>query len=376
MDVKIKYFVLLVLFLSILSTSALAVENDCLYYFYGKNCPECADAERYVNTLLVKYPSLNLQKYEVYFEPDNEKLLEDYFEHFSISEDSRGVPAIFMQGSYLIGNDSIKKYLDGSIKDNNNAACPSLKDNFAIGLVGTKRPYNVLDTISFSLIAKSAFQDSTSIALIGVLLIFLLLLSVVKDKENSLKLGVLFIMMIIGLNLLFGLGIFREFASLSISQYFAKLVGFVAVILGAGGIYAFFQHKVSFVSQESKERLLNKLRFFMTPGGVVILGFITGLFSLGIRSEGFMTLRSISINNAIALAALPMLIFYAVIFSIPFALLIVLMYNIKKHLEHKAKIKGKDYVDTVLIWNEHHHQVLNFVVNSIVFVVGVGLLVV
>src|SRR3989338_5508927 len=109
-------------------------------------------------------------------------------------------------------------------------------------------------------------------------------------------------MMIVGLNLLFGLGIFREFASSSISKYFAKLIGFVAVILGAGGIYAFFQHKVSFISEESKGRLLNKLRFFMTPGGVVILGFVTGLFSLGTRSEGFMTLRSISINNSVALA--------------------------------------------------------------------------
>jgi len=376
MDVKIKYLVFLALFLTIFSTSALAVENDCLYYFYGKNCPECVDAEKYVNSLSVKYPTLNIEKYEVYFEPKNEKLLENYFEHFSINDDSRGVPAIFMHGSYLIGNDSIRKYLDGSIKENNNAACPSLTDSFAIGLVGSKRPYNVLDTISFSSIAKSAFQDSTSIVLIGVLLIFLLLLSVVKDRENSLKLGVLFVMMIVGLNLLFGLGIFREFASSSISKYFAKLIGFVAVILGAGGIYAFFQHKVSFISEESKGRLLNKLRFFMTPGGVVILGFVTGLFSLGIRSEGFMTLRSISINNSVALAALPMLIFYALIFSLPFILLITLMYNIKKHLEHKAKIKGKDYVDTVLIWNEHHHQVLNFAVNAIVFVVGVGLLLV
>ncbi|MDP3990587.1 MAG: hypothetical protein Q8Q01_05280 [archaeon] len=376
MDVKIKYLVLLVLFLSLLSTSALAVENDCLYYFYGKNCVECNDAEKYIDSLIVKYPSLNLQKYEVYHSPSNEKLLDDYFEHFSVEKNSRGVPVVFMHGSYLIGNDSIRQYLDGSIRENNNVACPSLTDSFAIGLVGSKQPYHVLDTISFTLIAGSAIQDSTSMAILAVLLIFLLLLSVVKDKQKSIQLGVLFVMMIVGLNLLFGLGLFREFASSSISRYFAKLIGLIAVSLGAGGIYAFFQHKPSFISEESRERLLNKLRFFRTPGGVVILGFVTGLFSLGLRSEGFMTLQSISINNAAALAALPMLIFYAIIFSVPFILLIVAMYNIKKHLEHRAKIKGKDYVDKVLIWNEHHHQVLNFVVNAIVFVVGVGLLVV
>ena len=57
-----KIILLLVALLLIPFALALEVENDCVYYFYGQECEDCAATEATVFGLERAYPHLQLQK--------------------------------------------------------------------------------------------------------------------------------------------------------------------------------------------------------------------------------------------------------------------------------------------------------------------------
>lgn len=144
------------------------VEKDCIYYFYGEESTEGQNVDAYLFTLQQKYPNITIQTYEVYYNQQNNELLNQYFKVFGVSEESQGIPIIFIGGSYLIGEQSITSLLEGSIKNNPSSACPSLQEVQTIGVVGSSTSPEILNTISFFKVTGEALKNMFSSGMLAL----------------------------------------------------------------------------------------------------------------------------------------------------------------------------------------------------------------
>ncbi len=98
---KLIIFIIIGVFLA---SNVLADNTVNLYFFYGNGCSYCAAEEILLDELEVKYPTLNIEKYEVYQNSDNIKL----FEQCSALSGTKieGVPTTFIGEHVIVGYDN------------------------------------------------------------------------------------------------------------------------------------------------------------------------------------------------------------------------------------------------------------------------------
>lgn len=78
-----------------------AQDKVCLYIFYGKTCPHCAEEKSFLGELKTKYPQLEVHEFEVYFNSENRQIFERLTETYHTS--SSGVPMTFIGERAFIG---------------------------------------------------------------------------------------------------------------------------------------------------------------------------------------------------------------------------------------------------------------------------------
>ncbi|MEK6899950.1 MAG: hypothetical protein AABX05_02385, partial [Nanoarchaeota archaeon] len=207
---KIIFLMLIsVILLAIPVTAAetAAVESDCVYYFFGKECKDCTAVDTAVYSLEHKYEHLQIEKYEVYHNFQNFELLQQYYDAYGIEKNSRSIPVVFMKNTYLIGSKAITSLLEESIKDNDDPNCPPLTAaQGTVGISGQGESPNILSTLTFSLITGDALSNMFAPGVLALLLIFLAILPITKTKEDLIKVSVYFMAGIYIAYVLFGLG--------------------------------------------------------------------------------------------------------------------------------------------------------------------------
>ena len=92
-----KFLFLILMFLFIPTVKA---EKVNIYLFYGEGCSHCAALEKYLETK----DNINLYKYEIWFNSENEKLLKEV--SLITKMEPKGVPY------YIIGNNTLQGYND------------------------------------------------------------------------------------------------------------------------------------------------------------------------------------------------------------------------------------------------------------------------
>lgn len=76
MNNTIKKILLFLLLFTIVISPVLAENKVNLYFFYGQGCPHCASEELFLEELEQNYPTLEIFKYEVYSNGDNQELFQ------------------------------------------------------------------------------------------------------------------------------------------------------------------------------------------------------------------------------------------------------------------------------------------------------------
>ena len=69
----IKYLFLFILFFT--SATLVEAKDATMYFFYGEGCPHCAKEKEFLNEMEVKYPNLEIKRYEVYNNSENKNLM-------------------------------------------------------------------------------------------------------------------------------------------------------------------------------------------------------------------------------------------------------------------------------------------------------------
>ena len=352
-------------------------EQDCLYYFYGDNCADCGDVDTFLKQLQMKHPLITINKIEVYQNAPNAALLENYYQAYKVADKDRQIPVIFIPGSYFIGTDSIEDLLEARIEDNENNNCPSPEKQEVVGIIGAGSPSNVLETLSFFLVTGRAIKDSFSSAHLALILIFLALIITIKKDHVMIQRGVLFIVSVYIVHFLYGAGLFTGLLGTRANVYFYKTVGIVAVIYGLISIKSFFKTWKILIDSISKE-VMNNMKTFknslLSVTAVFLGGFLGGLLTLPDLGATYILLQNLYGESLFRIAALPLILYYALLIVLPLILLLVAVHVIKINLVQQAAKKGKYHERKEQLWRNHNYKVMHFVVSVVMLVVGLVLI--
>jgi len=370
-----KTIFVFVLLLSLLLISVQAQEKDCISYFYGEDCQGCEQVNAHLNSLQTQYPDLQIQKFEVYYNSDNLQTLRDYFTAYKISEEKQVLPSVFVSGSYFVGTQPILDLLEQRIGDNTDEACPTLTDKGVVGIVGEGAPVNVLKTLTFSRVTGSAFANSFSISAFAILSILFLLIITLKDKDEMMKKGFIFITGAYLSYFLFSLGLFSWFAVTPISSLVLKITGLIAIILALTQVKDFLDTLKPLLRKIHAQRWLQKISDIMLSSpGVFFLGFIITLFTFYLANDTMLMMRHLYVLDIGRITVVPLLLYHLFLIMLRPAFLILLVYFIRQKLYLQAEKKAPHDPLNIQKWYWHYIKVFNFILAVIVMLFGLGLL--
>ena len=368
-----KRGVLLLVILILFSSLAIAADTDCIYYFYGDGCETCPEVSHFLEDLESKSPSLKIEKYEVYYNVENLRLMQDFFNTYSVEKDEQGLPVVFMPKSYFVGHESILSLLEARINDNKDETCPSLENGEVIGIIGQSSTKRVLDRLTFLKVSGSALASSFGPGALALLLVLLMIIVAIKDREDMLKKGLLYVLGVYVAYLLFGMGLFAWFGYSGIGTFFSKVIGFLAAIFALAMIKEFFvSWTITFknVKKETKANFRKVKSVVLSYYGVLLLGFITSLLTLTKINKTYLLIRFSFMESSTRLIAIPILLYFLVLFVALMVVVIILAYLFKEHKHKKAKEEHPTHERRAELWHGHYLKVMNFVISVVMLIMG------
>ena len=98
---------------------SLAQNQTEIDFFYSAVCPHCAEEKEFLEELGEKYPEVEIKKYEVISNPENQKILSGFYEKYQVPTGEQGwVPVTFTSAKYFIGfNEQIAKEIESCIEE-------------------------------------------------------------------------------------------------------------------------------------------------------------------------------------------------------------------------------------------------------------------
>lgn len=394
----VKLFLLATVLFVLLAVPVIAQEGteetDCLYYFYGEGCEECLGTNQHLDQLQRKYPSLKVERFEVYYSTDNSQLLDSYFTVNNIPQRSQSIPIVFLGKTYLIGEGSITALAEQSLLSNDYAECPSLSPAEVIGVVGAGEPHDPLETLTFGRVTGAAFWQAFGPAGLALLLILLALTIVEKDPDRMVKKMVLFAVGVLLAFLTFSLGSFTFLTNPLIAEVFYKVIGTAAVLTGILITKHFFGTLKPIVKKEAKQEA--KSQSFLTPSlseqallekggrtraqkkllkiasvpGVFIIGLLGAFLSVGASTATLIMLRSLLEREIGKSVVMPMIFYYVILLVAPMVAMVIAAYLIRKYLIQKAEKKEPHRIEA---WKRHYLRLQDLTVGGIMLLIGVVL---
>lgn len=361
--------------------SVTAQETDCLYYFYGDGCPQCIQAEKYIQTLSAKYPSLEIHRYETYYNKENAKLLQDYYNSFGVPQKEQGVPAVFLPGSYFLGSKSISNLLEGAILENSRIGCPSLS-SASVGIIGESSPRYLVETLTFPVLSTAAFNGLFAKGALTLLLLLLVIAigipdygKLLRERELTLKKGLVFISGIALPYLLFGFGLLGWLASSKVTAIFAVMASILALLFAGHHLYGFLKRKkrLSYDEEKIQQQKENKLnRWLFSQGSIFAESVVFSALSLGSAGSFMVLLRHLFEDSFTRAAVTPLILFYALMFVLPFFAVFIILFFLQQRLIHHGH--KKDIYSDIDKWKKHHLKLLNVVLSAAMIVLSIVVL--
>ena len=325
-----------------------AEQTDCLYYFYGETCPTCEEAGTYIQSLIDKYPNINVQQYEVYagFSDQrataNSELLQSYLDAFDVKAEDQGIPALFTNKMYLIGITPITQYAEAQILDNGGSTCPSVGQRAVIGVVGEQNPVTLLETLTYGKIIGSGFSDIFTTCSMALLVIFLGYIFISLRRKVISRAG-LFLFSSFVIQFLFGLSSFDISWSASMAYI---VLGFIGLFSGIQIVMMRLKkvdvvERLVHIPRDVRSQIKRVQMWLTAPPGALVVGAVATVILAPCYGLNFILLSSLIVRESSVKPVL-LLFSYVFVFLIPFmALFWYLRKYMKKVTEENEKRKIK-----------------------------------
>ncbi|RLE47178.1 MAG: hypothetical protein DRJ31_09255, partial [Candidatus Methanomethylicota archaeon] len=334
------------------------VGNVSVVYFYGEGCPHCARVKPLIDTLESK--GVIIQRFEVFADRDNLRLLNEYFERFNVPVADRGVPAVFVKDSYLVGDANILENLEHLLLGDERG-----KEKDIVQTIGEETEAcnsdvesGGVDCLSLVTISVAALVDSINPCSMAILFFLLAGLLLLKKRRKALKVGLAFTLSVFIANLLFGFGILSTIVLSGLSSVFKAVAGAIAVLTGilllkdaffygAGG----FKMEVPEFLRPCLKRRLSRAFFGRNSGPIAafIVGFLVTSFEVPCTGGPYFYVLARMADDATRMQTIPILIYYNLIFVLPLVLITALLYFGSVHVERARE------------WKDHNKRLIDFI---------------
>ncbi|MCX6764451.1 MAG: hypothetical protein NTU58_01960 [Candidatus Nealsonbacteria bacterium] len=252
-------------------------------FFYSSTCPHCAAEEKFLETLKQKYPGIEIKSYEVVHNPENKKVLEDFYQKYNVPDNEKGyVPVTFTPTKYFVGfNDQTGKDIETCLMEclgMNGGSSKTIKVPFLGEVDASKVSLPVLTVVLGTL-------DGFNPCAMWVLVMLISLLLASKSRKKIALIGGIFIFAEGLLYFLFMTAWLNAFLFIQYVTITRMLIGVFGIGFGVLRIKDFFTWKPAtckVVGDSGKEKLFNKINKVLMPKALpaTILGVIALAFGV------------------------------------------------------------------------------------------------
>lgn len=329
-------------------------EGLSVYFFTGKGCPHCAIVVPFIAEMEQKYP-IHLNKFDIYTNRSCLPLFDEYSSRYGITLGERGIPAVFVSDTYLVGDGPILNGFEDAVKKSLNESSPSDQDLEAKDSENSdQKVVSVVSNLPIVTLTVAALVDAISPCSIAML-VFLIgaRMLVANRRKRALKVGLTFCLSVFIAYFLFGLGLLTVVQVSGFSGTFSLLVGLVAVLSGIFYLKDVFWHGrggfVMEVPRSLKPLLMKMLKGVTSPFGAFLMGFVAVSFELPCTGGPYLFILGQLADSATRLQAVPLLLYYNFIFVLPLLIISLLLYS---NLFSIGKVRE---------WNEKNKRLLRLV---------------
>jgi len=266
---------------------ALAQKNSVeINFFYSAICPHCAKEKEFLDGLKQKHPEVQIKEYEVFYQTDNQKILNDFYNKYNVPASEQGlVPATFTPAKYFVGyTDKIGEEIESCIKQCLTGTA-SASQKIKIPILGE------VDALKISLPVLTlvlGVLDGFNPCAMWVLVILISLLLAQKSRKQIALVGGIFI---------FAEGLlYFLFMSAWLNFFlFMKYVSLTRILIGIFGIGFGILRIRDFISwkpgvckvvdhSKSQEKIMEKIQRVLVPAALpaTVLGIIILAFSVNL----------------------------------------------------------------------------------------------
>lgn len=292
-----------------------------IYYFYGTGCPHCERVDAYftANRLYELYP---IEKREVYFNRENARLYTELLDKKGIPLDKRGVPAVFLGETVLMGDRPI---IEGFIK----AADAYLQQEGKLESQTTPTPASKTGLTLVALFL-GAMIDAINPCEFAVLILLMSTILASGNAMKALQAGLAFSTSIFISYFLMGLGLYKALGVGNLSGSLFFLFGWLAVILGVLNIKDYFWYGKGFLMEVPvswRPRMKGLIASVVRPRGAFMVGFLVSLFLLPCTSGPYIVVLGMLAKNVFDAQALLYLFLYNLVFISPMVFITFAVYK-------------------------------------------------
>ena len=311
---------------SLTSKSYVSAINDekVITYFHGEGCPHCAEVDSWMDSRDIekKYP---IDNREIYNNGNNATFFNEMMDRLAVPLDQRGVPAVVIGDTVLVGDKSI---IDNFKKDADkylNTTDTKVGDD----VTRNTTPYSK-EKLTIWVLVSASLVDAINPCAFAVLIILLTTILLKRNKKTALLSGFSFSLAIFISYVLMGLGLYGAISAAGISDLITNIVGILALILGVLNLKDYFWYgKITLIEVPRKWRpaMIGLIQKTTNPIGVFFVGLIVSLFLLPCTSGPYIVVLGLLAQNPLDAQAIGYLILYNLIFVSPMILITIAAYN-------------------------------------------------
>jgi len=358
-----------------------------LLFFYGQGCPHCAKMETFMEEMEDKYPELNVQRYEIYFDDNNRDLFLTLNEAFD-NQDS-GVPTVFIDERIIVGfSNELAVPIEAEIARCIDESCESplskltlsepddseqLDENgesIAYVTESTSPDVNpdttaLVEKLTIPAVLSAAAVDAINPCAFAVLIILMTTVLASKSKKKALGSGLAFSASIFISYLLMGVGLYSAIQVSGLTHGFYIVVAILAILIGLFNLKDYLWYGKWFVMEVPmswRPKLKSLIRGVTSIPGAFLIGFVISLFLLPCTSGPYIVILGLLAKTATRNTAFAYLLLYNFIFILPMLIITLAIYF------------GLTTTQEAEEWRKKKLKVLHLIAGIIILLLGIGML--
>ncbi|MEA3514971.1 MAG: cytochrome c biogenesis protein CcdA [Nanoarchaeota archaeon] len=365
-------FIALILFAGI----SFAQEDDNIvniHMFYGKGCPHCGRMHAFLEDMQEKYPSLNVNEYDTYFDQENRELFQKMADSFET--EIEGVPTLFIDDKVVVGfSTSIGESIEDDIKVCIEQDCGDpinkVRTEETIEMIGASSPAEnpektqLKKALTIPAVVSAAAVDAINPCAFAVLIILLTTILASGTKRRTLFAGIAFTASIYISYFLMGIGLYSAIQAAGLTRTFYGIVAVLAIMVGLFNLKDYLWYGKWFVMEVPRSwrpKMKSLIKGVTSVPGAFLIGFVVSLFLLPCTSGPYIVILGLLAETATKSTASLLLLLYNFIFVLPMLLITFAVYF------------GFTTTKQAEEWRTKKLKVLHLIAGIIILLLGVGM---